>query len=122
MKRIMSCVIILTMLSGCGKIAEFLKPKKIVVYKTTVRQIDNVQIAATYTAMIYEAITIYNNLIGGNVLTHITTHKWIYIPAATLGTAYLAYEYLPLKKWYDETTKFLRKTQTKEIKGNQWRK
>ncbi len=70
MKRIMSYVIILTMLSGCGKIEEFLKPKKIVVYKTTVRQIDNVQIAAT------------------------------------LGTAYLAYECLPLKEWYDETTKF----------------
>jgi uncharacterized protein YceK len=87
MKRIMSCVIILTMLSGCGKIAEFLKPKKIVVCKTTVRQIDNAQIAATYTSIIYKAITIYNNLIGGNVLTYITTHKWICIQAATLGAS-----------------------------------
>lgn len=106
------------MLSGCGKTADFLRPKKFAIRKYIVRQQSTAEKASSYAAMIYETIMIYNS--AGNVYAHITANKWIYISAAaTLGAAYLAYEYLPLKRWYDKTTKFF--TQNAD-KGNQWGK
>jgi hypothetical protein len=106
MKKIMSCVIFLTLLSGCDKITEPLKLKD-VIYIYPVQQANNAQTVSIYAAMIYEVITICNSFIGWNVYAHIIANKWIYVPATTLGVAsYLAYEYLPLKRWYDETIKF----------------